>query len=530
METNMNESNGRADDVRRAAHALRRGGVALFPTDTVAGVGVAVGSSDSPKALADLKGRPSDKPIAWLVGGPVALDAYGAAVPGYARRMAQKWWPGGLTLIVHASPAVPRAFCSKEGTIGLRMPDCERVLDLIARAGSPLATTSANLSGEPSPRCVADVSAVIRDKVDAIVGDGSAAESGVASTVVDCTGAYPVVVREGDITSADIERLLLTDDSVCETRDVSFASADGLSTISARLWFPPACAPDSGVKPRGVVHIVHGMAEHVRRYDDFARYLVGHGFVVCGSDMIGHGKSAASKEDLGHIPVRAGRSALVADVQSLREIVSARYPVDTPYLVFGHSMGSFITRAYIAEHGAGLAAAVLCGTGSPAPVASAAGNVLSRVIARVRGERYRSSLVDSLAAGGFGKQIPDARTPLDWLSVNSDNVDAYLADEYCGAMFSVGAYSTLTDLTRWVVSQECASHVPNDLPVLFIAGDQDPVGDCGQGVHQAAELLRSAGVERVDERIFANMRHEILNETDRMNVFTFVSQWMEALL
>lgn len=530
MEINMNESYGRADDVRRAARALRRGGVALFPTDTVAGVGVAVGSSDSPKALADLKGRPSDKPIAWLVGGPVALDAYGAAVPGYARRMAQRWWPGGLTLIVHASPAVPRAFCSKEGTIGLRMPDCERALDLIVRAGSPLATTSANLSGEPSPCCVADVSAVIRDKVDAIVGDGFAAESGVASTVVDCTGAYPVVVREGDITSADIERLLLTDDSVCETRDVSFASADGLSTISARLWFPSACAPDSGIKPRGVVHIVHGMAEHVRRYDDFARYLVGHGFVVCGSDMIGHGKSAASKEDLGHIPVRAGRSALVADVQSLREIVSARYPVGTPYLVFGHSMGSFITRAYIAEHGAGLAAAVLCGTGNPAPVASAAGNFLSRAIARVRGERYRSSLVDSLAAGGFGKRIPDARTPLDWLSVNSDNVDAYLADEYCGAMFSVGAYSTLTDLTRWVVSQECASHVPKDLPVLFVAGDQDPVGDCGQGVHQAAELLRSAGVERVDERIFANMRHEILNETDRMNVFTFVSQWMEALL
>lgn len=530
MNTNMNESNGRTDDVRHAARALRRGGVALFPTDTVAGVGVAVGSSDSPKVLADLKGRPSDKPIAWLVGGPVALDAYGAAVPGYARRMAQKWWPGGLTLIVHASPAVPRAFCSKEGTIGLRMPDCERALDLIARAGSPLATTSANLSGEPSPRCVADVSAVIRDKVDAIVGDGSAAESGVASTVVDCTGAYPVVVREGDITSADIERLLLADNSVCETKDVSFASADGLSTISARLWFPPACAPDSGVKPRGVVHIVHGMAEHVRRYDDFARYLVGHGFVVCGSDMIGHGESAASKEDLGHIPVCAGRSALVADVQSLREIVSARYPVGTPYLVFGHSMGSFITRAYIAEHGAGLAAAVLCGTGNPAPVASAAGNILSRAIARVRGERYRSSLVDSLAAGGFGKQIPDARTPLDWLSVNSDNVDAYLADEYCGAMFSVGAYSTLTDLTRWVVSQECASRVPKDLPVLFIAGDQDPVGDCGQGVHQAAELLRSAGVERVDERIFANMRHEILNETDRMNVFTFVSQWMEALL
>lgn len=193
-------------------------------------------------------------------------------------------------------------------------------------------------------------------------------------------------------------------------------------------------------------------------------------------------------------------------------------------------MGSFITRAYIAEHGADLCAAVLCGTGSPAPIASWAANFLSRQAAKCKGPEYRSSFIDGLAAGGYGKRIADARTPLDWLSVNPENVDAYLADEYCGAMFSVGAYATLTDLTRWVVSKECARRVPRDLPVLFIAGEADPVGDNGKGVYAAAKLLRDAGVAHVDVKIYPGMRHEILNERGHAQVYADVAEWMENRL
>ena len=314
------------------------------------------------------------------------------------------------------------------------------------------------------------------------------------------------------------------------TEDFSFASADGTSTVSARLWFPQDSAPDANARPQGIVHIVHGMSEYIRRYDDFARYLAGRGFVVCGEDMIGHGFTAPSKEALGHMPVEGGRDALVADMHALRQIVSARYDAQTPYLMFGHSMGSFITRAYIAEHGRGLCAVVLCGTGSPAPAASWAGNFLSRQAAKRKGPEYRSSFIDNLAAGGYGKKIANARTPLDWLSVNPENVDAYLADEYCGAMFSVGAYATLTDLTRWVVSNECASRVPRNLPVFFVAGEADPVGDNGRGVRTAAKLLHDAGVAHVDVKIYANMRHEILNETGREQVYADVAEWMEARL
>ena len=314
------------------------------------------------------------------------------------------------------------------------------------------------------------------------------------------------------------------------TEDFSFPSADGESVVSARLWFPTDAVPDTCAKPRGIVHIVHGMSEYIRRYDDFARYLSRRGFVVCGEDMIGHGFTAPSKDALGHMPLDGGRDALVADMHALRELVSARYDARTPYLMFGHSMGSFITRAYIAEHGLGLTAVVLCGTGSPTPIASWAGNFLSRQAAKRKGATYRSTFIDGLAAGGYGKRIANARTPLDWLSVNPENVDAYLADEYCGAMFSVGAYATLTDLTRWVVSRECASRVPRDLPIFLVAGEGDPVGDNGKGVYAAAKLLHDAGVARTDVKIYPNMRHEILNERGHERVYADVAAWMEACL
>lgn len=195
-------------DVKRVARALRRGEVAVFPTDTVAGVGVSISAAPTPAPLFSLKHRPADKPIAWLVGSSSALDVYGVAVPGYARQIALAWWPGPITLIVHASPAVPSAYRPAGQTIALRMPDCRDTLDLIERVGCPLATTSANFAGSPAPRSVAQVNPVFSAAVDAILPDGEAAESGVASTIVDCTAPTPRIVREGAITAEDIEQLL----------------------------------------------------------------------------------------------------------------------------------------------------------------------------------------------------------------------------------------------------------------------------------------------------------------------------------
>ena len=167
---------------------------------------------------------------------------------------------------------------------------------------------------------------------------------------------------------------------------LEFPSADGKTTIKGKMWAPSGEA----AAVRGVVQIVHGMSEHVARYDGFARYLVSRGFAVCGNDHIGHGGSVCASEDLGHISLSAGKEALIADVHALRALATERFGVETPFLLFGHSMGSFIAYAYLARHarrgeGHGLSGCVLCGTARMPVALSKGGNALARILAILRG-------------------------------------------------------------------------------------------------------------------------------------------------
>lgn len=190
-----------------AVAALRAGKPAIFPTETVYGIGVAVGYAQTPQILYDLKQRDREKPVAWLVDGPSALLDYGKAVPDFALALAREFWPGPLTLIVKASDRVPAVFCSHEGTIGLRMPDSQTARELIARVGAPLATTSANFSGSESPQTFAAIDGALLSRVDAAIED-DVEKSGVASTVIDCTKKDPLMVRQGAISLADVRALL----------------------------------------------------------------------------------------------------------------------------------------------------------------------------------------------------------------------------------------------------------------------------------------------------------------------------------
>ncbi len=301
--------------------------------------------------------------------------------------------------------------------------------------------------------------------------------------------------------------------------ETTFPSADGKSTIHAWFWMPGAR------QPRAVVQIVHGMSEYVRRYDEFARFLVARGYAVCGDDHIGHGASAPADKH-GCMPAKNGNEALIADEHTLRGIAAKKYP-DVPHVFFGHSMGSFITRCYLGRHGQGVAAAIICGTGTVPVATSRAGNALARAVAAVRGEDYRSKLIDSLGAGAYSKAVPGP-TGYEWLSHNTDNVQNYLRDEQCGFMFSVGGYVALTALTAEACSKACAASMPHDLPLLYIAGDGDPVGNMGRGVEQAAQLARNAGSTDVTCKIYQSMRHEILNEDRRADVFVDVATWLDG--
>ena len=306
-------------------------------------------------------------------------------------------------------------------------------------------------------------------------------------------------------------------------------STDRVSRLHGYIWWP-----EDGVVPRAAVQLVHGMAEHIGRYDEFARYLNGKGFVVFGHDHIGHGQSVSSREDWGNLPVDGGAEILIEDVHRVRTDAMARisgaYGELPPLFLFGHSMGSFVVRAYLARHAFGLSGAIVCGTGFMPPRTSAAGNAMARLIARVRGGEYHSKLLHNMGVGGYAQDIEHPETELDWLSYNRENVERYMADDQCGFMFTAGGYATVTDLMRQVCSRECVEAYPKDLPILYIAGTDDPVGECGAGVSKAADLAHAAGVADVRCRLYAGMRHEILNERGRQVVFDDVVSWMEGYL
>lgn len=320
-----------------------------------------------------------------------------------------------------------------------------------------------------------------------------------------------------------------------KTRTLSYASRDGESKVRALMWEPDEVAA-GGEAPRGLVQLVHGMSEHVERYVGFATFLCEQGFVVCANDHIGHGGTVGSRADLGHMPLERGEDVLIADVQALREIALERLarqcdmrPEGIPYIIFGHSMGSFIARVFLTRHAFGTRAAVLCGTGHQPRALSMAGRVLTRSLAKLHGERYVSALVDGMGAGAYGKAVEGAATDLDWLSTDPDVVEEYRRDPLCGQPFSVGAYHVLASLAWDATDPVLARKVPHALPILFISGEDDPVGDRGAGVRRAASMYRGAGIERVDELLYPGMRHEILNEPGKDGVYRDVLAWLELL-
>lgn len=314
-------------------------------------------------------------------------------------------------------------------------------------------------------------------------------------------------------------------------RETSTLSSDGYSWLRVLVWFP-----DSTYTRRGVVQLVHGMSEHIGRYDQFARFLASFGYVVIGHDHIGHGKSVSSSRELGCMSLEDGKEVLIQDVLHVRKVVLTdgetgikRADANLPYFLFGHSMGSYIVRVIAArkfDDLSTLAGVVLCGTGNQPHLLAVAGNLICRAIGAIKGQDHRSALLYSLVSGSFASAIDNPRTEFDWLSTDPRVVDVYCSDPLSGTRFSAGAYAALTGMVAEAVSKTSAASVPCDLPMLFISGEEDPVGSMGKGVHKAVSMYQRQGVKDIKEILYPDMRHEILNEPDKMRVFSDVESWL----
>lgn len=303
-----------------------------------------------------------------------------------------------------------------------------------------------------------------------------------------------------------------------------FDSRDGISKIHGVKWMPDTDAP------KCIVQLVHGMAEYIERYEEFAEYLTGKNILVVGHDHLGHGKSIGEHGMKGYFCRENAPEALVEDVNQVRILTQIQYP-DLPYMILGHSMGSFIVRNYLFQYSEGLAGAVIMGTGwKPAALLKVSKSVVA-IQKMFCGDRHVSRLIDNMAFGNYHKKIENYKTKQDWLSKDEARVNTYIEDEYCGFVFTVNGFGALFELIDRACKRKNIEKMRKDLPVLLVAGEDDPVGDYGKGVRKVYEVFRQAGLEKTEIKLYPSDRHEILNETDRdtvsKDILTFVDEILE---
>ena len=300
-----------------------------------------------------------------------------------------------------------------------------------------------------------------------------------------------------------------------------FPSSDGKTLIHVNQWTP------MGREIVGVVQIAHGVAEYSARYAPFARYLCDHGFVVVANDHLGHGQSVIDGAPMVYLGEADGWWHVVDDMEELRRR-TAKVFSGKPYFFFGHSMGSFLARTHLIRYPGKLDGCILCGTGHQSALMVSGGKLIADKEIKRYGRKAYSVKADQLAFGAYNKSFAPNRTHFDWLSANEANVDAYIADPLCGGKTTLGLFRDMLDGIGYITKQNHMNMMDKELPVYFIAGDQDPVGDMGKGVQKAYECFKKAGVRDLNIKLYHGLRHEILNETGRQYVYRDVLDWLEA--
>lgn len=293
--------------------------------------------------------------------------------------------------------------------------------------------------------------------------------------------------------------------------------SNGIGQLHCCRWMPEG-------EPKAVLQIVHGIAEYIERYDDFAGFLNGLGYVVVAEDHMGHGQTVGAEGTQGYF--EGGWFTAVSDSYALLRKTKAEYP-QIPYVLFGHSMGSFMARTILEVYpDSGIAAAVICGTGwQPRAILPGAIGICQLACKKV-GERNTSDTLQNMVFGSYNKRVEHPRTEFDWLTRDARVVDAYIAHPSCGFTATTGLLRDLLTGIRFIEQKQNLAKMNKDLPVLFIAGGDDPVGNYGKGVTRAAEEFRKAGMKHVACRLFPLGRHEILNEINRREVYDFTAKWL----
>lgn len=280
-------------------------------------------------------------------------------------------------------------------------------------------------------------------------------------------------------------------------------------------------------KCKAILQIHHGMSEHKERYLPFMQYMAARGYAAVIHDCRGHGKSVREQNDLGYM-YGGGAHALVEDAHQITLLLREEFP-GVPLILFGHSMGSLVVRAYTKKYDRDIDMLVVCGSPSRNPYLGV-GKTLLKVMKRVKGERYVSRLLDTMSFGAFAKKFPDEKSRFAWCCSDPQIVKLYDESPLCGFTFTLDGYDALFQLMEETYSDagwQCAN--PN-MPVLFVGGAQDPCIVSPRKYAQAIQHMRRVGYRNTKGRLYPEMRHEILNETGKEKVFHEIRRYIEGKL
>ena len=303
-------------------------------------------------------------------------------------------------------------------------------------------------------------------------------------------------------------------------KDFYFNSSTGKNKIHARM-----CVPDA--EPRAIVQIIHGIAEYIDRYDEFMSFLADNGIIAVGTDHLGHGKSIESEEQTGFFAYDNGWDYAVRDEEVLRLAMHENYP-ELPIIVFGHSMGSFMARTLLIRYPDAFNAAIISGTGNQGAALVNGGLFMGNLVTGLNGAHHYSKFLNNLAFGSYNKIYDNPKTEYDWLSRDEANVQKYIDDPLCGFIPSCSLFRDMMTGVKFITNKKNLTAMNKDMPVYFMSGDMDPVGECGKGVQKAYNNFLEAGMKDVSIKLYPGGRHEMLNEINKDEVYTDILAWLDS--
>lgn len=303
-------------------------------------------------------------------------------------------------------------------------------------------------------------------------------------------------------------------------KDFYFNSSTGKNKIHARM-----CVPDA--EPRAIVQIIHGIAEYIGRYDEFMSFLADNGIIAVGTDHLGHGKSIECEEQTGFFAYDNGWDYVVRDEEVLRLAMHENYP-ELPIIVFGHSMGSFMTRTLLIRYPDAFNAAIISGTGNQGAALVNGGLFMGNLVTGLRGAHHYSKFLNNLAFGSYNKIYENPKTEYDWLSRDEANVQKYIDDPLCGFIPSCSLFRDMMTGVKFITNKKNLTAMNKDMPVYFMSGDMDPVGECGKGVQKAYNNFLEVGMKDVSIKLYPGGRHEMLNEINKDEVYADILAWLNS--